>query len=98
MPKSDLRIDLLGTSFSVTVDEDPLYMESLMSRYRRLIENTQNITGLTDPLKTAILAGFQLCDEVEKLRSREAGASVIDDLQAEKLTIELIERIDKAFP
>jgi cell division protein ZapA (FtsZ GTPase activity inhibitor) len=98
MPKSSLRIDLLGTSFSMTVDEDPVYLDTLLNRYSRVIENAQKTTGITDPLKSAILAGFMLCDEVEKLRARESsGLGVVEAQQAEQLTLDLIARIDKAL-
>jgi len=98
MPKSDLRVDILGTSFSITVDEDALYLQTLLGRYQRMIENTQKTTGLRDPLKTAIIAGFLLCDEVEKLRAREnSGIGALESMQAEQLALELIEKIDKAF-
>jgi hypothetical protein len=99
MPRSDLRVDLLGTSFSITVDEDAFYVKMLLDRYRRVIENTRKTTGIEDPLKTAIIAGFLLCDEVEKLRAREnSGMGVFDSIQAEELTLNLIDRIDKALP
>ncbi|MDR2097452.1 MAG: cell division protein ZapA [Spirochaetaceae bacterium] len=99
MGKSDLRVDLLGASFSITVDEDAFYLKLLLDRYRRIIENTQKTTGIEDPLKTAIIAGFLLCDEVEKLRAREnSGLGVFDSIQAEELTQDLIARIDKALP
>ncbi|GMO31268.1 MAG: hypothetical protein Ta2B_12340 [Termitinemataceae bacterium] len=98
MPKSDLRLDILGASFSLTVDEDPLYLEALMSRYRRIIEKAQAATGLTDPLKTAITAGLLMCDEVEKLRSRDGSStSILEAQKAEELTLDLIDRIDKIF-
>jgi hypothetical protein len=99
MPKSDLRVDLLGTSFSITVDEDAFYVKLLLDRYRRMLESTQKTTGIEDPLKTAIIAGFLLCDEVEKLRAREnSGLGVYNSIQAEELTLDLIDRIDKALP
>jgi hypothetical protein len=99
MPKSDLRVDLLGTSFSITVDEDAFYLKILLDKYRRVIENTQKTTGLDDPLKTAIIAGFLLCDEVEKLRAREnTGLGVFNSMQVEELTLDLIDRIDSALP
>ncbi|MDR2445486.1 MAG: cell division protein ZapA [Spirochaetaceae bacterium] len=99
MPKSDLRVDLLGTSFSITVDEDPFYLKILLDKYRRVIENTQKTTGLEDPLKTAVLAGFLLCDEVEKLRAREnTGLGVFNSMQVEELTLDLINRIDNVLP
>jgi cell division protein ZapA (FtsZ GTPase activity inhibitor) len=98
MPKSSLRVDLLGTSFSITVDEDPVYLDNLLNRYRRVIESTQSTTGITDPLKIAILAGFNLCDEVEKLRARESsGLGVVEAQQAEQLALDLIARMDKAL-
>ena len=99
MPKSDLRLDLLGASFSITVDEDAVYLKILLDRYRRIIENTQKTTGVEDPLKIAIITGFLLCDEVEKLRAREnTGLGVYDSMQAEELTLNLIDRIDSALP
>jgi cell division protein ZapA (FtsZ GTPase activity inhibitor) len=92
MAKSELRFDILGASFSITADEDPVYLESLMGRYRRVIENTQKTTGLKEPLKVAILAGFLLCDEIEKLAGGSGGAH--EALEAERLTLDLIARLD----
>jgi hypothetical protein len=98
MPKTDLRVDLLGTSFSLTVDEDAFYLKILLDKYRRVIENTQKTTGIDDPLKTAIIVGMLLCDEVEKLRAHEnTGLGVFESMQAEELTLDLINRIDKAL-
>lgn len=93
MPNSDLRLNLLGTSFSITADEDGSYLDSILAQYRTALENTQKNTGLTDPLKTAILTGFLLCDEVHKLKNRERGEAE----EAEQLTMNLIARIDEAL-
>ena len=91
MPKSNLRIDLLGTSFIISADEDFTYMESLLNRYRIILENTQKITGITDPLKVAVATGYLLCDEIQKLNNfRETSESK----EAERLTLDLITRID----
>jgi mannose-6-phosphate isomerase len=89
--KSDLRIDVLGTSFSISADEDQTYLESLLSYYRIKIENTRKKTGLQDPLKLALVTGFLLCDEVQKGKSAE-------DDEAERLALDLISRIDAALP
>ncbi|MDR2468167.1 MAG: cell division protein ZapA [Spirochaetaceae bacterium] len=98
MAKSDIRIDLLGTSFLLTVEEEPVYLQTLLGRYRTIIENTQKITGIQDPLKIAILAGIQLCDDLEKLRTHElSGERVLEATAAENTVISLIERIDKAL-
>ncbi|MDR2767211.1 MAG: cell division protein ZapA [Treponema sp.] len=93
MEKSELRIDLLGTSLPIAADEDPAYLESLLSRYRIVIENTRKNTGLTDPLKIALLTGFLLCDEIEKIKRQDASGER-EGREVEKLTLDLIARID----
>lgn len=98
MIKSEIRIDLLGASFSLTVDEDPVYLQTLLGRYRAVIENTQKTTGLSDPLKIAILAGFQLCDNLEKLRNDIYGKNTRESIEAEKRLLSLIDKIDKTLP
>jgi cell division protein ZapA (FtsZ GTPase activity inhibitor) len=95
MSKSDLRIDILGASFSITADEDPVYLENLLNRYRLVIENTKKITGLEDPLKVSIIAGFLLCDELEKKANPAYGE--YESKAVEQLTLDLITRLDKAL-
>jgi cell division protein ZapA (FtsZ GTPase activity inhibitor) len=95
--KSDLRIDILGTSFSIVADEDPLYLNSLLNRYRTVIENTQKSTGMKDPLKIAILAGFLLCDEIQRAKKQDAAREPAEAREAEQLTLDLIARIDEAM-
>jgi cell division protein ZapA (FtsZ GTPase activity inhibitor) len=95
MEKNDLRINMLGTSFSIAADEDPEYLENLLERYQIVVENTKKATGLTDPLKAAILTGFLLCDEIEKLKAQFGEQ---DARKAEQLTLDLIARIDEALP
>jgi cell division protein ZapA (FtsZ GTPase activity inhibitor) len=94
MEKNDLRINMLGTSFSISADEDTEYLENLLERYQIVVENTKKATGLTDPLKAAILSGFLLCDEIEKLKVRYGEQ---DARKAEQLTLDLIARIDEAL-
>jgi len=91
VPKSNLRIDILGTSIYITADEDTTYLESLLNRYRINLENTQKNTGLTDPLKLAVVTGFLLCDEIQKLSKL---GETSESKEAERLTLDLITRID----
>jgi cell division protein ZapA (FtsZ GTPase activity inhibitor) len=99
VPKSDLRLDILGTSFSISADEDPVYLEGLLEQFRAAVSNTQKSTSLKDPLKVAILTGFLLCDEIHKLRQQEkAGVDFsINSQETERLTLDLIARLDKAM-
>ena len=94
MEKSSLHFNLLGTSFSIAADEDSGYLEMLLDRYKAILENTQKSTGVDEPLKLAILTGFLLCDEIEKMKSddnREAK-------EAEQRTLNMIARIDEVIP
>jgi cell division protein ZapA (FtsZ GTPase activity inhibitor) len=95
MERNDLCIKMLGTSFSITAEEDAGYLESLLKRYQTVIEDTRKATGLTDGLQTAILTGFLLCDEIEKLKAQFEGQ---DLRKAEQLTLDLIARIDEILP
>jgi cell division protein ZapA (FtsZ GTPase activity inhibitor) len=64
----DLFINVLGASFSITVGENPDYLNEVLEQYHMAVTNTQAISGMKDPLKVAILTGFLLCDEINKLR------------------------------
>jgi cell division protein ZapA (FtsZ GTPase activity inhibitor) len=91
-PKQDLRIDLLGARIIISSEEDPAYLEELLAYYRKAVEDLRERTGLTDPLKIAILTGFSLCDEIKKLSAQRAPSP--EDEEAEALALTLISRID----
>jgi hypothetical protein len=89
VPKSDLRIDILGISLSIAAEEDVTYLKDLLNTYRLAIEKTQKSTGLRDPLKTAVLTGFLLCDEIARIQKWET-----DEPEIKRCAVDLIARID----
>ena len=93
-----LQIDILGTSFAIQAKEDSAYLENLLAYYQQVSEQIEKNTGLTDPIKQAILTGIMLCDELykeKKKNSETLGKPTTDDLfEAEKLTLKMIEKID----
>lgn len=104
MTANDLCLEILGTSFTITADEDPAYLDAVLKQYRIVVENTQHISGMKDPLKIAILAGFLLCDEVNKIRkqtgeereqaeARRAG----EDRELEQCHLNLIAQLDQVL-
>ncbi|MDR1617858.1 MAG: mannose-6-phosphate isomerase, class I, partial [Treponema sp.] len=99
MPNGNLLLNILGTSFSISTDEEPAYLEELFNFYKEAVDTTQRSAKL-DPLQTAILTGFLLCDELKK-KERHIPASPVkageDGAAAEKLTLDLIARIDGAL-
>ena len=94
MEKGSLHFNLLGTSFSIAADEDSAYLKSLLERYRLILERTKESTGVDHPLKLAILTGFLLCDEIEKMKIQEAR----EGREAEQRTLDMIARIDEVIP
>jgi cell division protein ZapA (FtsZ GTPase activity inhibitor) len=97
----DLLIDILGTRFSITAGEDPEYLDEVLAQYQFAVSNTQSISGMKDPLKIAILTGFLLCDEINKLKMQvkedqgNAEAQRADDEQElHRITEGLISRLD----
>jgi len=93
MKKHDLRIELLGTRIVITADEDPAYLVELLDYYRSLVTETQKKTGLRDPLKVAILTGYQLCDEIMRIRKSQSLKDTEED-EAARITQSILSRID----
>jgi cell division protein ZapA (FtsZ GTPase activity inhibitor) len=101
MPVNDLRLKILGSSFTITADEDPEYLEEIFRRYSEAVETTKKTTGLTDPIKIAILTGFLLSDEIFRLKKHAAPSQPLrnggETEEAERLAMDLIARIDEAL-
>jgi mannose-6-phosphate isomerase len=94
VPKNNLHIDVLGTSITISTDEDQEYLETLLETYKKNVENTRISTGLQDPLKIAVLTGFLLCDEARKASGKTGGE---EDKAAENLALDIISRLDEAL-
>ena len=95
---NELCLDVLGTSFTITADEDEAYLRKVLDQYRAAVENTQSISGINDPLNVAILTGFLLCDEVNKARQQleeVSGAANSADREVQERTLRLIARLDR---
>lgn len=73
MAVRNLRIELLGTSFTIQTDESREYMESILDYIRKHAEEVQRTTRVGDPLKASILASVYIVDEL--FRERERGSS-----------------------
>jgi cell division protein ZapA len=98
MAVSDFVLNVLGTSFSISVDEEPEYMERIHTQYRAAVENTKKMFSLKDPLVTAILTGFLLSDELAKLQKHEkTGFPEGEEQEAQELAMNMIARIDSVL-
>ncbi|MCL2093236.1 MAG: mannose-6-phosphate isomerase, class I [Treponema sp.] len=93
---SNLHIDILGTDFSISTDQDAEYLAMLLEKYRGTIEKVQRLSGLKDPLKVAVLTGFLLCDDLEKAGSLPQSGN--QNSEAERLTLGMISLLDSIVP
>ena len=62
-----LCLDILDSPFTIDTDADEDYLQKVLEQFKAAISSTQNISGIQKPLNVAILTGFLLCDEVNKL-------------------------------
>jgi cell division protein ZapA (FtsZ GTPase activity inhibitor) len=84
-----LRVQLLGSSFTVKTNEDPDYFYSLVRYVERKHEEVRHSMGVTDPLRIAVLSSILIADELHKA---DTGA-----VQADSLTDDLIKLIDRSL-
>lgn len=98
MPKGCLQIDLLGSSFAIQADEKPEYLNALYNHYKKTVTQIESTSGLSEPLKVAIIAGILLADELfkEKMKHPEQNTS-IDLAEAEKIALSMISRIEQVI-
>jgi mannose-6-phosphate isomerase len=96
MPQSNLRLEILGTTIGITVDEDPEYLRRLLADYNAELEDIKGSTGLVDPLKIAILTGYSLCDKLHKAQA-EREESQPEKEETLQRTLNLITRLDETI-
>ncbi|MDE6773729.1 MAG: cell division protein ZapA [Treponemataceae bacterium] len=96
-----LQIDVLGASFAIQANEDSAYLKKLLDYYKRIAEQIEASGSLKNSLQVAILTGITLCDELykEKSKKQQIASQLINDdsSEAERLTIEMIKKIDQAL-
>jgi len=108
---NELHLDILGTSFTITADEDEAYLRKVLSQFKTAVQNTQKISGITEPLNVAILTGFLLCDEFNKVKELLERETEIQDKsldeekemltweeqEVEERTLRLISKLEQAL-
>lgn len=94
-----LQINTLGTSFEIQAKEDDAYLKNLLSYFNKISGQIEVSTELRDPLKIAILSGIMICDELykEKKKNAENIDKKEDLFEAERLTLQMIEKITRVL-
>jgi hypothetical protein len=95
---TSIRIDLLGTSITLTADKDAEYLNRVLERFKLEVERTQQSTGLDNPLKIAILTGFLLYEKLQQVYDRQAMEDALhahENQEIEAIALNSIARIDE---
>jgi cell division protein ZapA len=88
-----MRIEILGTAFTIRTDEDPAYLSEVVEHYRSKVAELQKSGTTADPLKLAILAGLLASDEFLKLN----GASRRSQVEVGQIADSLIDQLDNVL-
>ena len=92
------KIRLLGSSFSLKVDEDPEYFQKVINYIEKKFSNIESSMSVKDPLRIALLSCILLADDLLKEQDKnKQGLSVEDADEVEQMTLEIISLIDKNF-
>jgi cell division protein ZapA len=80
-------------------NEDEEYLNKLMDYYKKIVNQVETDSKLRDPLKTAIIAGILICDELckakQKLQYTNQSINKDDLEEAEKIALRMIENLKK---
>ena len=88
-----ISIKLLGTSFTIQVNEDPDYINRIISYLEEKLNKVQSTLPIKEPLKISLLTCIFLIDELFKERS----SSLQERTDAEAFAERLISSIDAAL-
>ena len=94
MEKQQLRVELLGTSFTIQSSDDPEYLGRLVTHLRERIAETKETYPFADPVTIALLTALNLVDEL--LRRRPA-PSAAPDGAVDEVAQRLMRRVDEAL-
>ena len=90
------HVELLGTSFTIRSEEDPAYLNEVMTYYRERLEATAALVSWSDPLKVSIVAALNVVDELFKERMIN-GSATEDARKTGEIASRLIGQIDRAL-
>lgn len=105
-----LRIQALGTSFTIQSEEDEEYLNKLFGYYKKITDEVSQISSIKTPLQIAILSGMMICDELYKEKQNKVAlengaaasdsdnkADFFDAEEIEQRTLDMISKIDQVL-
>ena len=95
MEKRQLRIEVLGTSFTIQSDESSEHLARLSAYVKARIEEVKGRYAFADPLIIAVLAALNIADDMFK--SREGRGAAAEAEEVSDVAERLLNRIDDAL-
>ena len=99
MEKRQLRVDVLGASFTIQSDESAEHLDRVSAYLREKVAEVKARYAFATPLTLALLAALNIADELVKERAgrpaRTADPAVPREI--EQIAAGLIEQIDGAL-
>ena len=92
MEKRQLRIEVLGTSFTIQSDESAEHLSRLSSYVKAKIEEVKSRYTFADPLTVALLAALNIADDMFKSREGREVPGTGEEISS--VAERLINRID----
>jgi cell division protein ZapA len=84
MEKRQLRIEVLGTSFTIQSDESTEHLTRLSSYVKSKIEEVKARYTFADPLTIAVLAALNIADDLFKARQARSASAGEERTPADK--------------
>ncbi len=103
MEKRQLRVDILGASFTIQSDESAEHLERVSAYLREKVAEVKARYAFATPLTLALLAALNIADELVKERAgrgpRTAGPAPREAVprEIEQIAAGIIEKIDDAM-
>ncbi len=98
--KTQLKVQLLGNSFSIQSEETREQVQDVLDFYQRRLGEVLERNPGTEPVKIALLAGLNLADELLRLRKALTPTAPEADgaaTEIDTITRHMIEKIDAAL-
>lgn len=92
------KINLLGSSFTLKVDEDPDYFKKIIIHIEKMFSDIEVDMNIKDPLRIALLSCILLTDDLLKEKDKiSQNPDLKDAAEVELMTCKIISLIDKTI-
>ena len=97
MPKNSLKIEILGSSFTIQSSDDIDYLKRVIRYLENRILEVQESYSITDPKKILILTSLNLVDKILKLEQTQGEPGKEELREISDITQKLISKLEKSI-